>query len=330
MVSSASRQERVSDITRKSNQAAEDSSRRLEESMCQLQAELRTWMAIDPVTLAALSRSSTTTTDDDTSEARSTTPLGSQASSSFVSPPTSTFERDLQASKVYQRVRSSASVFTPDISRRSSLARSTTSELTLGDISAVSVCALPICSSDLSNAEHYTFGTISEVQDTPFSEFRVQMYTANRKKLLSNQQQSATSREFSAALNTAQKAIAQRRARAKAKLDTERTRRNVPPIVEQLEAEATGIERQWGTAASGPAASDSAVKSKSPQGHQCTTTAEVTTSHSHTQSHDTAKTTAPARGPQKSGSYNLRFYSAACITGALIGAGTSYLQHVLA
>lgn len=68
------------------------------------------------------------------------------------------FEDDLEASRVYSRAQRD----TMDFSFRSSIALSHSwsvfSGLSLGDISIISVIALPIYQEDLSNAQHYDFG----------------------------------------------------------------------------------------------------------------------------------------------------------------------------
>jgi cell division control protein 24 len=68
------------------------------------------------------------------------------------------FEEDLESSRVYRR----AVRETTDYSFRSSIARSHSwsvfSGLSLGDISIMSVIALPVYQDDITNAEHYDFG----------------------------------------------------------------------------------------------------------------------------------------------------------------------------
>lgn len=65
------------------------------------------------------------------------------------------FEHDLKESWVYRKVRRSTS----DVSFRSSVAlshaHSALSDISLSDISAISIVALPFCSSDLSNSHYY-------------------------------------------------------------------------------------------------------------------------------------------------------------------------------
>ncbi|RGP70082.1 hypothetical protein FSPOR_4194 [Fusarium sporotrichioides] len=68
------------------------------------------------------------------------------------------FEDDLEASRAYRRAKRD----TMDFSFRSSIARSNSwsvfSGLSLGDISIMSVIALPVYQEDLTNAQHYDFG----------------------------------------------------------------------------------------------------------------------------------------------------------------------------
>ncbi|RKL09136.1 hypothetical protein BFJ70_g16709 [Fusarium oxysporum] len=74
------------------------------------------------------------------------------------------FEDDLESSRVYRRAQRD----TMDFSFRSSIARSrnwyVSSGLSLGDVSAISVIALPIYPTDLTNAQHYDFA-----EDAPIS-----------------------------------------------------------------------------------------------------------------------------------------------------------------
>ena len=71
------------------------------------------------------------------------------------------FEKDLKASRVYRRIKRD----TMDFSMRSSVARSLGwsifSGMSLSDISEISVLALPIHLSDISNPQHYADGTES-------------------------------------------------------------------------------------------------------------------------------------------------------------------------
>lgn len=76
------------------------------------------------------------------------------------------FEKDLEVSRPYRK----AIRDTMDFSFRSSLigskSWSTLSDLSLSEISNISVIALPICSSDITNSSHYRFGLeISPSQD---------------------------------------------------------------------------------------------------------------------------------------------------------------------
>ncbi|KAF4966894.1 hypothetical protein FSARC_5507 [Fusarium sarcochroum] len=68
------------------------------------------------------------------------------------------FEDDLELSRVYRRAQRD----TMDFSFRSSIARSNSwsvfSGLSLGDVSIMSVIALPVYQEDLTNAQHYDFG----------------------------------------------------------------------------------------------------------------------------------------------------------------------------
>ncbi|KAF5721552.1 Rho guanine nucleotide exchange factor scd1 [Fusarium globosum] len=80
------------------------------------------------------------------------------------------FEDDLESSRVYRR----AVRETMDFSFRSSIARSHNwsvfSGLSLGDISIMSVIALPVYQDDITNAEHYDFGEEASVApETPKS-----------------------------------------------------------------------------------------------------------------------------------------------------------------
>jgi hypothetical protein len=149
-------------------------------------------LTMDPVSLASASIPIATIQEDEMSQSKSSR----------------TFEVDLQTSRVYQRVRPRDSIWTLTSSQRGSMALSIFSALTLGDLSAVSVCNLPVWSTDLSNAEHYRFGqnssTISTAEtkeqqlgrirkplpsqpdkrDPPFSQERIRIHTENRQLLL--------------------------------------------------------------------------------------------------------------------------------------------------
>jgi hypothetical protein len=82
------------------------------------------------------------------------------------------FENDLNGSRVYRRARPRDTIYSIDSSRRDSLALSAFSDLTLGNVSIISVFCLPIWSTDLSNAGHYRFGrsgltlTLEELRNT--------------------------------------------------------------------------------------------------------------------------------------------------------------------
>jgi histidyl-tRNA synthetase len=106
-------------------------------------------------------------------------------------------------------------------SRRNSVASSATSGSTVRENSESTACVPPIYDNDLSHAEHDTQDAASDVRSLPFSAALIEMYTANRKKLLANHQKTAASRDFNAALKTAQEEIAQKRARIKADLEKE-------------------------------------------------------------------------------------------------------------
>jgi hypothetical protein len=69
-----------------------------------------------------------------------------------------TYEADLSTSRVYRKLRPRDSIWSISDSQRGSMALSAFSDLTLGNISIVSVLCLPLWSTDLSNAEHYRFG----------------------------------------------------------------------------------------------------------------------------------------------------------------------------
>lgn len=72
----------------------------------------------------------------------------------------STLNDALKRSRVYKRTWDRrGSVLTATSSKRGSLALSAFSDLSLGNVSVVSVFCLPIWSSDLSNSEHYDFGS---------------------------------------------------------------------------------------------------------------------------------------------------------------------------
>lgn len=76
------------------------------------------------------------------------------------------FESALEASKVYRRVQRD----TLDYSFRSSVGKprwSNFSGLSLGEVSMIAVVALPICSEDLTNSQHYTFGNNGQSPPRP-------------------------------------------------------------------------------------------------------------------------------------------------------------------
>lgn len=79
------------------------------------------------------------------------------------------FRRDLEASRVYRRVKRTESLYTVSSSIIGSAAWSVFSGLSLADVSVVSVIALPVYASDIQNAQHYTFGDVDEkeLNDSP-------------------------------------------------------------------------------------------------------------------------------------------------------------------
>ena len=74
------------------------------------------------------------------------------------------FEDDLESSRVYRRAQRDSM----DFSFRSSIARTNAwsifSGLSLGDISAISVIALPVFAQDITNAHHYVFGKVTSTE----------------------------------------------------------------------------------------------------------------------------------------------------------------------
>ena len=99
--------------------------------------------------------------DDDTATIRSANnSMATTSSSTLIDPIQFSFQADLEASRVYRRLRGNEC----DCSFTSSIARSHAwsvfSGLSLGEISIVSIIALPLYPADISNAEGYTFGDI--------------------------------------------------------------------------------------------------------------------------------------------------------------------------
>ncbi|KAF2692134.1 hypothetical protein K458DRAFT_354399 [Lentithecium fluviatile CBS 122367] len=67
------------------------------------------------------------------------------------------FEEDLNNSRVYKKLRPQDSAWSISNSERASMALSIFSDLTLANVSAISVLRLPVWSNDLSNPAHYRF-----------------------------------------------------------------------------------------------------------------------------------------------------------------------------
>jgi hypothetical protein len=73
--------------------------------------------------------------------------------------PSRPFEDDLNSSKVYKRANERpASLYSLSSTQRESLALSAFSDLSLGNVSMISVLCLPVWSEDLSNAQYFRFG----------------------------------------------------------------------------------------------------------------------------------------------------------------------------
>jgi len=75
--------------------------------------------------------------------------------------PNNTYEADLHVSRPYRKLRPRSSIWSIRTSQQGSMALSAFSDLTLGNISHISVLNLPVWCTDLSNAEHYHFGQCS-------------------------------------------------------------------------------------------------------------------------------------------------------------------------
>lgn len=71
------------------------------------------------------------------------------------------FERDLKASRVYRRAKRDTTDFSFCSSIPLSHAWSALSDISLSDISIISVVALPLCQTDVSNDRHYTFKDVN-------------------------------------------------------------------------------------------------------------------------------------------------------------------------
>ena len=181
----------------------------------------------------------------------------------------SPFEEDLQKSKVYQRLRPRDSMWSIDSSQRGSMALSKFSELTLGDLSIISVFKLPIWSTDISNAEHYDFevdnstrtglqsnlmqprmpaGEVSTFYKNGqpiFSRTTLRMHSLNMRLLAQSKSNSdryiprmSVMPEFGgirAEERRNEKIILKQQMRAKARRDSERLRQFPPRINEQTE-----------------------------------------------------------------------------------------------
>lgn len=90
------------------------------------------------------------------------------------------FEDELNKSRVYRRVEERPmSLYSLSFTQRESLAMSAFTDLSLGNVSIISVLCLPVWSSDLSNGYHYRFGqaglelTMSELEEQyPYVNFQ--------------------------------------------------------------------------------------------------------------------------------------------------------------
>lgn len=73
--------------------------------------------------------------------------------------PSRPFEEDLNSSKVYKRANERpGSLYSLNSTQRESLAMSAFSDLSLGNVSMISVLCLPVWSADISNAQYFRFG----------------------------------------------------------------------------------------------------------------------------------------------------------------------------
>lgn len=93
--------------------------------------------------------------------------------SSVESLPVSHFESELDASRVYRKVRRPVSLNSFSSSAVGSRTWSVFSGLTLADISIISVIALPLCRNDIRNPQHYTFDSIYEESEPEKSESEI-------------------------------------------------------------------------------------------------------------------------------------------------------------
>ncbi|KAF2825015.1 hypothetical protein CC86DRAFT_50136 [Ophiobolus disseminans] len=78
-----------------------------------------------------------------------------------------TFEIELTTSRPYRKLKRRNSILSINSSRRNSMSLSAFSDLTLGDVSTISVYHLPIWSTDISNAQYYQFGGDGTSVTTP-------------------------------------------------------------------------------------------------------------------------------------------------------------------
>jgi hypothetical protein len=79
------------------------------------------------------------------------------ASTSTLSQSSSAFETDLETSRVYRKLRRRTSIWSLSTSQQGSMALTAFSNLTMDDVSNLSVVRLPVWSPDLSNASDYDF-----------------------------------------------------------------------------------------------------------------------------------------------------------------------------
>jgi hypothetical protein len=83
------------------------------------------------------------------------------------------FEEDLNNTRVYKRVKPSGSTWSNGSSHQASMALSAFSNLTLADVSIVSVFCLPVYCEDLSNAGDYGFGKQEVTMDVVAESYRI-------------------------------------------------------------------------------------------------------------------------------------------------------------
>jgi hypothetical protein len=83
-------------------------------------------------------------------------------------PSSTTFETDLDTSRVYRKLRLRPSLWSLSTGQQGSMALTAFSELTMEDVSNLSVLRLPIWSNELSNADCYDFeGPEATPRDSP-------------------------------------------------------------------------------------------------------------------------------------------------------------------